>query len=692
MEKVESRIRQAVPTVRRLPIGAEVLPDGGVSFRVWAPKRQSVQVVLSPDPGDRKPTVIVELEREMSGSTPSVGQESGRNGGQIGSVADTAQTVGEGGYFSGIVREASDGMCYGFLLDGDSRPLPDPASRFQPSGPDGLSRIVDHRGFTWSDATWKGITIEGQVIYELHIGTLTPEGTWAAATDRLEEIAAAGMTVIEVMPVADFLGAFGWGYDGVCMFAPTRLYGEPDDFRRFVDRAHALGLGVILDVVYNHFGLVGCTIAEFTDDYFSRRHKNEWGSPINFDGENCGPVREFFQANVAYWIEEFHLDGFRFDATQSIFDDTEPHILTQLQQVARKAAGGRALILLAENEPQNSRLVRPVGKGGHGFDAMCNDDFHHAARVRLTGLTEAYYDDFAGSMEELRSAVRGGFLYQGQFSLHQNQRRGAPARGLPATAFIHFLQNHDQGANSGAGLRIHQLTSPGRLRAMTALWLLSPQTPMFFQGQEFCASTPFCYFADFSGKDGEAVAQGRINFLSQFPSLNSDEVRQALADPADPSTFARSKLDWSDRERHRHDYELHKDLLTLRREDPIFRRQRADQIEAAALTTDCLALRYFDDGDEEAMGAGADRLVIVNFGRQFCYWPVPSPLLAPPQHRQWELLWTSDQVRYGASSTPAVETEKGWHIPAEAAVVLRAVELCDAEGGSARSTPTEERS
>jgi maltooligosyltrehalose trehalohydrolase len=684
MEKVESRIRQAVPTERRFPIGAEVLSDGGVSFRVWAPKRQSVQVVLSPDPGDRKPTIIVELDREAPSRTASVG----RNGGQLGSADSVGHAAGEGGYFSGIVREAADGMCFGFLLDGDSRPLPDPASRFQPSGPDGLSRIVNHRGFTWSDADWKGITIEGQVLYELHVGTLTPEGTWSAATARLEEIAAAGMTVIEVMPVADFLGAFGWGYDGVCLFAPTRLYGEPDDFRRFVDRAHALGLGVILDVVYNHFGLVGCTIAEFTDDYFSRRHTNEWGSPVNFDAENCGPVREFFMTNVQYWIEEFHLDGFRFDATQSIFDDTEPHILTELQQAARKAAGDRAIILLAENEPQDVRLVKPVETGGHGLDAMCNDDFHHTARVRLTGLAEAYYEDFAGSMEELRSAVRGGFLYQGQFSQHQNQRRGTPARGLPATAFIHFLQNHDQVANSGTGLRIHQLTSPGRLRAMTALWLLSPQTPMFFQGQEFCASTPFFYFADFSGKDGEAVAQGRINFLSQFPSLNSDEVRQALADPADPSTFKRSKLDWSQRETHRQGYELHKDLLALRREDPIFRRQRADQIEAAALETECLALRYFDDID----GEGSDRLVIVNFGRQFCYWPAPSPLLAPPRHRQWELLWTSDQVRYGSSSTPAVETEKGWQIPAEAAVVLRAVELRDAKGGNAQTMPTEERS
>jgi maltooligosyltrehalose trehalohydrolase len=685
MEKVESRLHKTVRTARRFPIGAEVLSEGGVSFRVWAPKRQSVQVVLSHDPSDRKPAIIFDLEREGS-SAPSKGRNDrrGQDGQRTGSVAPSEQAFGEAGYHSGIVREATDGMYYGFRLDGDSRLLPDPASRFQPDGPEGLSQIVDHRGFKWAEAGWKGISIEGQVIYEVHIGTLTPEGTWTAATARLEEIAAAGMTVIEVMPVADFQGAFGWGYDGVCMFAPTRLYGAPDDFRRFVNRAHALGLGVILDVVYNHFGLVGCTIAEFTDDYYSRRHENEWGAPVNFDGDNCAPVREFFLTNVRYWIEEFHLDGFRFDATQSIFDDTEPHILTQLPDAAREAAGERSVILLAENEPQDVRLVRPVAEGGHGLDAMCNDDFHHSARVRLTGLTEAYYEDFAGSVDELRSAIRGGFLYQGQISQHQGKRRGSPARGLPATAFIHFLQNHDQVANSGAGLRIHELTSPGRLRAMTALWLLSPQTPMFFQGQEFSASSPFLYFADFTGKQAEAVAQGRITFLSQFPSLNSDEVRRAMADPAKRSTFERSKLDWAQRESHQRSYEFHKDLLTLRREDPVFRRQRADLIEAAALDADCLAVRYFADDVDEA---GSDRLVLVNFGRQFCYSPSPQPLLAPPLGCQWQLLWTSENVRYAAQTTPTVEAADGWHIPAEAALVLRAAKGEDTALKHARTAP-----
>ena len=423
METVKGRQEELLHPVRHFSVGAEVLPEGGVSFRVWAPKRRAVQVVVSRDPRDRKPSIVADLQREQ----------------------------GSEGYFSGTVDEAAAGMFYGFRLDDASEPLPDPASRFQPQGPLGLSQIVDPRSFKWTDAEWKGLKIQGQVIYEMHVGTLTSEGTWTAALERLPDIAEAGMTVIEVMPLADFPGQFGWGYDGVCLFAPTRLYGPADDFRQFVDRAHALGLGVILDVVYNHFGLIGCTVTEFSDDYFSRRHKNEWGSPINFDDERAGPVREFFVANVRYWIEEFHLDGFRFDATQSIFDDSESHILTEMAQAARDSAGKRSVILLAENEPQDVRLVRSADKGGHGFDALCNDDFHHTARVRLTGLTEAYYEDYRGSIDELRSVLLRGFLYQGQISQHQGKRRGSPARGVPATALIHFLQNHDQVANTGLG-------------------------------------------------------------------------------------------------------------------------------------------------------------------------------------------------------------------------------------------------
>jgi maltooligosyltrehalose trehalohydrolase len=637
--------RHDPPHRRTLEVGAEVVPGKGISFRVWAPKGRSVDVALwrgLPD-GDwqhAEPLHCLPLKLEENSH----------------------------GYFSALLPDAGAGMVYGFRLDGGKRFLPDPASRFQPRGPIGPSQIIDPHEFGWTDSEWKGITIAGQVLYEMHVGTLTPEGTWRAAQERLADLVELGMTVVELMPVADFPGEFGWSYDGVCLFAPTRHYGHPDDFRRFVDRAHSLGLGVILDVVYNHFGTVDCTVNEFSDDYNSRRYENEWGAPVNFDGEHSGPVREFFLANVRSWIEEYHLDGFRFDATQSIFDASDVHILTELQQQARRAAGDRSVILLAENEPQDVRLLRPVEQGGHGLDASCNDDFHHSARVRLTGLTEAYYEDYAGSLDELRSAILGGYLFQGQMSLHQNKRRGTPARGLPATSFVHFLQNHDQIANTGPGRRIHELTSPGRLRAMTTLWLLSPQTPMIFQGQEFCASTPFNYFADFSGENAQAVATGRAKFLSQFPSLDTDEGRRALPDPANRSTYERSRLDWTERERHRESYDLHRDLLKLRRNDPIFARQRGDLMEAASIGADCLVVRFFDELD----AANSDRLLIVNFGQQLCYWPCPQPLLAPPADQSWELLWSSESVHYGGRGTPPVETDKGWCIPAEAAVVLAA--------------------
>jgi maltooligosyltrehalose trehalohydrolase len=593
-----------------------------------------VQALLFDDLSDREPNFSLELTRDA------------------------------GGYFSGTAPGAVAGMVYGFRLDGDARLLPDPASRFQPQGPMGLSQIVDPAGFGWTDADWKGVSIAGQVIYEMHVGALTPEGTWSAACSRLSDLAATGMTVVELMPVADFPGSFGWGYDGVCQFAPLRLYGAPDEFRRFVDRAHALGMGVLLDVVYNHFGTLECSVTEYADDYYSTRYQNEWGAPINFDGDNSIAVREFFVANVRYWIEEFHLDGFRFDATQSIHDASKRHILEELQTTAREAAGRRSVIIIAENEPQDVRVVRSVDAGGHGFDALCNDDFHHTARVRLTGLTEAYYSDYLGSVDELRSAIKESYLYQGQVSRHQRKRRGTSTRGLPATSFVHFLQNHDQIANSGNGTRIHALTSPGRLRAMTALWLLSPQTPMFFQGQEFASSRPFLYFCDVSGEDGRKIAEGRNNFLAQFPSLDTADARKSRPSPSDRATFERCKLDWAERDQNRHSLELHQDLLRLRAEDPIFRRQRSDLLEAAALNSDCLAVRFFDDAQD-------DRLMLVNFGRQFLYSSSPLPLLASPAGYCWERLWSSESVKYGGSETPRVETADGWRMPAEAAVVLR---------------------
>ncbi|UEM06843.1 malto-oligosyltrehalose trehalohydrolase (plasmid) [Skermanella rosea] len=616
---------------RRYPVGAEPLPGDRVHFRVWAPKRRAVSVVLEPSARS------VPLEAEG------------------------------GGYFSALVEGVPVGSRYRFRLDDEAPGFPDPASRFQPDGPHGPSQVVDPGSFAWTDVAWKGRPIAGQVVYELHVGTFTPAGTWDAAISELPRLAELGVTVLELMPLAEFPGRFGWGYDGVDLFAPTRLYGTPDDVRRFVDRAHALGLAVILDVVYNHFGPDGNYLRNFSDTWFTDRYENEWGEAINFDGPGSGPVREFFLANAAYWIDEFHMDGLRLDATQQIFDATRPHILSEIGRTVRAAAGGRATILIGENEPQHASMVQPADQGGCGLDAIWNDDFHHAAMVALTGHAEAYYTDYRGTPQEFVSAAKHGFLYQGQHYAWQKQRRGMPAFGMPPHAAVVFLQNHDQVANSGRGLRIDRLTSPGRLRAMTALALLGPGTPMLFQGQEFAASSPFLYFADHADWLAPKVAEGRREFLSQFPSLATPAMQALLAPPGAEETFLGSKLDPAERDREPNArwYALHRDLLRLRREDAVFRTQRKGGMDGAVLGREAFCLRFFGEG-------GDDRLMLVNLGRDLTLTVLPEPLLAPPLGREWRLLWSSEDPAYGGNGTPEVETAERWHVAGGSAAVLAA--------------------
>lgn len=629
----------ATPTslVRRWPVGAEVQAEGGTHFRLWAPQRQQVTVVL--ETSDANSLGSFPLEKDAHG------------------------------YFAGFVAEAEIGMRYRFKLDGDDYLYPDPVSRFQPEGPHGPSQLVDPHTFQWTDQAWRGVSPRGQVIYELHVGTFTPEGTWAAAQNELAALADLGVTLIEVMPVADFAGSFGWGYDGVNLFAPTRLYGEPDDFRRFVDAAHALGIGVILDVVYNHLGPDGNYLKQFSEAYFSTKHETEWGEAINYDGENCAPVREYFVMNGAYWIQEYHLDGLRLDATQSIFDDSAEHILLTLQRAVRQAANGRGTYIVAENEPQNVKLVQPPERGGYGLDALWNDDFHHSAAVAMTGRSEAYYTDYLGNPQEFISAVKYGYLYQGQWYRWQQRRRGTADLTLPPTAYVNFLQNHDQIANSGRGERCHCLTSPGQYRALTALLLLQPGTPMLFQGQEFGASSPFCYFADFEGELKELVRTGRLKELAQFRTLATPETQAVLADPGDPQTFLRCKLDLRERERHAGIYQLHRDLLRLRRKDTAFSQQQRGCVDGAVIGANAFVLRFF--GTEE--NVFDDRLLIVNLGADQVLNPAPEPLLAPPIERQWATRWSSEHPVYGGLGTPPLETTENWLLPGHATVVLKAV-------------------
>ena len=628
---------------RAHPIGAECVGSGLTSFRVWAPAAQRVEVVLANGPA----------------------------------VALTAE---QGGYFSGTAR-AGAGARYRFRLDGAEMLYPDPASRFQPDGPHGASEVIDPSAFTWMDQSWRGLPLEGQVMYEMHIGTFTPEGTWAAAMRELPELARIGITTIELMPVAEFEGRRGWGYDGVDLFAPTHLYGRPDDFRRFVDYAHASGLAVILDVVYNHLGPVGNYLRAFSPAYFTDKHENEWGDAINFDGDDAGPVRELFITNAGYWIEEYHLDGLRLDATQQIFDASPEHVLTAIGRRVRESAGPRRVVLVAENERQDTTLVRPIEAGGYGLDAVWNDDFHHSAVVALTGRAEAYYSDTHGTPQELISAAKHGYLFQGQRYHWQRQPRGTPAWGVQPAQFVAFFENHDQVANSARGLRVHQMTNPARWRAMTALLLLAPSTPLLFQGQEFGSSAPFLYFVDFDADLARAVRDGRAEFLRQFPSVLKFQEYGETADPSAAQTFERCKLDFRERARHAPIYRLHQDLLRLRREHTAFRLQRAGALDGSVLSASALALRFFTDDHAD------DRVLIVNLGCDLCRTSFADPLLAPPIDGEWEVCWGSEDAVYGGGGTPAIWPDGEWNIPGECAIVLRGVpRRTPAEGAVRRRT------
>jgi len=611
---------------RRLPIGAEPSGDG-VHFRVWAPSRRDVDLLIEGFSGVRLPN--------------------------------------EGnGYFSGMVDFAMPGMRYRFRLDHGDRLFPDPASRFQPEGPHGPSQIVSPYSYSWKDDSWPGVSIDGQVFYEMHIGTFTKEGTWNAARELLRELISLGITLLEIMPIADFPGRFGWGYDGVNLFAPTHLYGAPDDFRAFVDCAHSVGLGVVLDVVYNHLGPDGNYLKQFSKAYFTNRYENEWGEAINFDGDDSTGVREFFLSNARYWIEEFHLDGLRLDATQQIFDSSPEHILASITRGARRAAGRRSIVMVAENEPQRAQLVRSPGTGGYGLDTIWNDDFHHTAQVALTGRAEAYYSDYCGSPQELISASKWGFLFQGQYYTWHHQRRGSSALDLPATAFVNYIQNHDQIANSIDGARLHQLSAFGQYKAITALLLLGPGTPMLFQGQEYGASTPFLYFSDHNKQLAALVQEGRSDFLAQFPSIASLRGQFIVSAPQDPATFERCKLNHAERRDNKHWVVLHRDLLRLRREDPVFHAQRSNWVDGAVLSHSAFVLRFFG-------GTHGDRLLIVNLGRDLHLRPAPEPLLAPPDDAQWEILWSSEYPQYGGSGCPSMRKTRTWKVPGHCAVVMQ---------------------
>ena len=583
---------------------------GGVHLRVWAPAWRRVTLVL--DDGQRE----IALARD------------------------------DAGYFSRFVEGLGAGARYRYRLDADPQLYADPASRFQPEGPFGPSEVIDPGEYVWTDAAWRGITQpHRQVMYELHVGTFTRAGTWAAAAQHLPFLADLGVTTIEMMPISEFAGRRNWGYDGVELFAPTHNYGTPAELRAFVDRAHALGIAVVLDVVYNHLGPAGNSLFVFAPPFIANRTRGPWGETIDFA---VPQVRELFVANAGYWIDEFHFDGLRIDATHAIHDDSEPHVLAEIARRARDAAGQRRIFLVAENEPQDTALL------DRGLDAVANDDFHHAARVAELGVTDGYLHDYRGTPQELISATEHGFLYQGQLYAWQRNTRGTPTGGLSPSRFVHFLENHDQIANAGFGERLAALSDRALHRAMTALLLLGPAIPMLFQGQETGSTRPWLFFVDHDPELAVAVRHGRARFVAQSARLATPEAQAALPDPNAPETFAACILDETERRRGVPITELHRDLIALRRGDPTFTTERPD---GAVLSEHAFCLRW------------AERLLLVNLGPTFRTNVLPEPRLAPPRGCGWRVAWSSEHPRYGGHGTPKPFTLARLAIPAHAAVL-----------------------
>lgn len=517
--------------VHSMPFGAE-LHEGRCRFRLWAPAQSAVSLVL-----EGRPPVPM-------------------------------QSVGAGWYECSV--EAQAGARYRFALS-DGALVPDPASRWQPHDVDGPSELIDPSEYRWRSARWYGRPWEDAVLYELHIGTFTSAGTFRGVIDKLDHLVSLGITAIELMPVADFSGQRNWGYDGVLPFAPDSTYGRPEDFKALVDAAHERGLLVLLDVVYNHFGPVGNYLRAYAPQFFTDRHKTPWGEAMNFDGADSGTVREFIIHNALYWIDEYCLDGLRLDAVHAIVDDGPKHILEELAERVRELAATqrRAVHLILENEANGARFLERTEAGRpRWYTAQWNDDVHHCLHVAATGETSGYYEDYPDPRGMLARGLTEGFVYQGEPSAHQHgRRRGEPSRHLPAAAFVNFIQNHDQVGNRAFGERLSQLATPEAARAVAAIYLLCPATPMLFMGEEWGSLCPFTYFCDLP-ELATAIREGRRKEFERFPEFSSATAREAIPDPNDPATFERARLAWSelDHPEHRERLNWYRMLLMLRRE------------------------------------------------------------------------------------------------------------------------------
>jgi maltooligosyltrehalose trehalohydrolase len=510
-----------------------------MTFKVWAPRAKELSIV-----------VLSDARKEHKASAEAKGYF-------------TAEPPPEGSEY---------------LLRIDGRDLPDPRSRFQPKGIHGPSQYAP-RSFEWNDEGFRAPPLAAAVIYELHIGTFTPEGTLTAAAERLPHLVELGVTHVELLPLATFPGRWGWGYDGVALFAPHPTYGSPADVKRFVASCHAHGLAVLIDVVYNHLGPDGNYLGEY-GHYFTQRYNTPWGAAVNLDDAHSDEVRRFFIDNALMWIEEYHFDGLRLDAVHALYDESALHILQELSAAvhALEPKLGRPLVVIAESDQNNPRLVRPPEVGGYGLDAQWSDDFHHALHAALTGETNGYYSDF-GLVEHIARALKDGFVYAGDYSPFRERRHGQPLGEVSGHKLLGYLQNHDQIGNRARGERIGHLCSEGLARIGAALVYISPFVPMLFQGEEWGASAPFQYFTDHQNPElADAVRKGRREEFRQF-GWDPEQV----PDPQDEATFKRSQLDWAEKDRapHRERLAFYRGLAQLRRESPELLDGRRDLIDVS---------------------------------------------------------------------------------------------------------------
>ncbi len=597
-----------------LELGAIWLGAGQVRFTVWAPKVRTVEVHLL---GDRCRYIALEPR--------------------------------EHGYFSVVVDDVNHGDRYTYRLDGDDE-WPDPASRWQPEGVHASSAVVDPT-FDWTDDGWRGIPQEDLIIYELHVGTFSPEGTFDGVIPFLPYLRDLGVTAVELLPVAQFPGERNWGYDGVDLFAPHSAYGGPEGLRRLVDACHAHGLAVLLDVVYNHLGPEGNYTGKY-GNYFTSRYHTPWGDAVNVDGPGSDEVRRFFIENALYWTREYHVDGFRLDATDRIIDESAIHFLRQLSTAVRdeSARQGRQIWTIAESDVNDVRYVVPAERNGHGLDAQWADDFHHALHALLTGERVGYYEQF-GSAAQLAKAIRQAFVFDGIYSEYRQRTYGNSPDQASARQFVVCSQNHDQVGNRATGERLSTLVDRNSARLAAVVYLFSPYLPLIFMGEEYAETAPFQFFTSHTDHDlAEAVSKGRREEFSRF------DWHPDVPDPQDPATFQRSKLDHSLREsgEHREMLKLYRALIRLRRERPALARLDKERQEVTELDGDVLLVRRWAEGDEVAM--------VYNLAQQ-----PRSPLLPlPPGVWQVILATVGDRSSERLSAPDATRID----LPARSAVVL----------------------